>query len=63
MGDALVSTVLPLALGSSGYRRLMGTPHQAIFDKGVRMALENDVLFQDEEQRELFHRVFSSENS
>ncbi len=56
-----LAPVLPLAMGSSGYRRVIGTPHQAIFEKGIRLALENDVLFQDQEQRDLFHRVFSSQ--
>ena len=54
----VIAPVLPLAGGSSGYARVKNTPHQVIFEKGVRLALEGAVTFKDEEQREQFAAAF-----
>lgn len=56
-----LAPVLPLATGASGYARVKGTEHQALFEKGIKLALENDVLFKDEHQRETFQQVFAQE--
>jgi phosphoserine phosphatase len=53
-----LAPVLPLAGGSAGYARVKNTPHQAIFEKGVRLALEGAVTFKDEDQREQFAAAF-----
>ncbi len=54
-----LAPVLPLVGGSSGYARVKNTPHQAIFEKGIRLALESGVLFQNEDQHSLFAAAFA----
>jgi phosphoserine phosphatase len=54
-----LAPVLPLVGGSSGYARVKNTEHQAIFEKGIRLTLANGVLFQNEEQRDLFAAAFT----
>ena len=53
-----LAPVLPLAAGSSGYARVKNTPHQAIFEKGVRLALDGVVTFKSDEQRDDFKAAF-----
>jgi len=53
-----LAPVLPLTAGESGYRRVIGTPHQTVFEKGIRLALADQVLFQDSEQQRAFLALF-----
>src|SRR6185369_14063813 len=39
-----IAPVLPLAAGASGYARVAGTVHQAIFDKGLALAFAPDSM-------------------
>ncbi|MCU0513823.1 MAG: HAD-IB family phosphatase [Anaerolineae bacterium] len=55
-----LAPVLPLAGGSAGYARVRGTPHQAVFDKGIRLALAGGVLFADAARRQLFATAFTT---
>lgn len=56
-----LSPVLPLACGHYGYTKVKGTEHQAVFEKGIELVLANQVLFKDDEQRQVFKRVFNLE--
>ena len=56
-----LAPVLPVATGSNGYAKVMGTPYRALFEKGIQLALDNEVLFKDDEQREAFKNAFSQE--
>ena len=40
-----LAPVLPLVAGSNGYTKIQGTAYQALFDKGIQLALDNEVLF------------------
>lgn len=54
-----IAPILPLAAGPGGYERVLGTPHQAIFDKGIALALADDLTFQADDLRDTFERVFN----
>ncbi|GIK28427.1 MAG: HAD-IB family phosphatase [Chloroflexi bacterium] len=61
--DAFVHTpsiapVLPLAAGPAGYQRVLGTPHQAVFDRGIRLALEGGLTFRTDDFRAAFTTAF-----
>jgi phosphoserine phosphatase len=53
-----LAPVLPLVAGSLGYTKVKGTQYQALFEKGIRLALSSEVLFKDEEQRQSFAALF-----
>lgn len=56
-----LAPVLPIVSGASGYAKIKGTQYQALFEKGIKLALENDVLFKDEDQRNVFKAAFTLE--
>jgi phosphoserine phosphatase len=43
-----LAPILPIAAGQSGYAKVMGTPHQAVFDLGLAIASENMTIKSDE---------------
>lgn len=45
-----LAPILPLAAGARGYAQVQGTPHQAVFARGIELLAEG-VLFQDDAQR------------
>lgn len=49
---------LPLAAGPSGYQKVIGTPHQAVFDKGIDMALSGALTFTHDGLRSAFAAAF-----
>lgn len=54
-----LAPVLPLAAGASGYARVVGTEHQDIFERGIRLALAPDAMqIQPVELREAFEETF-----
>jgi len=55
-----LAPVLPLTAGVSGYHKVRGTIHESVFEKGIRLALTNEVLFKDEEQHRVFVSIFES---
>ncbi len=55
-----IAPVLPLAAGPAGYARLKGTPHQAVFERGIELALAGELTFADDELRQTFERVFKA---
>ena len=56
-----LAPVLPLAAGPRGYRRVVGTPHQAIFDRGIQLALEGGLTFSGADERHAFEEAFAHE--
>ncbi len=63
--DAFVSInslapILPLAAGAAGYARVIGTPHQAVFERGIAQALQGGMLLRREEDRAAFAAAFPS---
>ena len=54
-----LAPVLPIVSGASGYAKIKGTQYQALFEKGIQLALTNDVLFKDEDQRNVFKEAFT----
>ncbi len=56
---ASLAPVLPLTAGRLGWERVRGTPHQAVFDKGVRLALDEDAMtIRVDELHRAFFRAF-----
>jgi len=53
-----IAPILPMAAGPSGYERVIGTPHQAIFDKGIALAAGGQLTFQPDEMRRTFEKAF-----
>lgn len=56
-----LAPVLPLATGASGYHKVRGTEHEAIFRKGIDLALKNEVLFKDDTRRTNFMNAFTDD--
>lgn len=66
--DAFVSInslapILPLAVGPAAYARLIGTPHQAVYLRGIEMLSGEGVTIQSEELRAAYERAFVKGNS
>jgi phosphoserine phosphatase len=54
-----IAPILPLAAGPSGYERCIDTKHQAIFDKGIGLALAEGMTMQSDALRQAFERAFT----
>jgi|FLYN01.1.fsa_nt_gi phosphoserine phosphatase len=54
-----LAPVLPLAAGSNGYARLVGTPHQSVFDKGILLAQGDSMTIQSDTLRSAFTKAFT----
>lgn len=54
-----LAPILPLAAGTSGYARVIGTPHQAIFDKGLALARTGGVTIKPDDLRLQFEQGFA----
>ncbi len=54
-----LAVMLPIATGRSGWEKVQGTEHEAIFRKGITLALDaQNVLFKDEARRKAFIKEF-----
>lgn len=55
-----LAPVLPLAAGPAGYARVIGTPHQAVFEKGIQLALQSQggVTIHPDDLRRAFEAAF-----
>ncbi len=57
--SASLAPVLPLAVGAGGYAKVMGTPHQAVFEKGLMLALqERGIEIKRDDLRKAFEAAF-----
>ena len=54
-----LAPILPLAAGVSGYSRVLGTPHQTIFERGLALARDAGVIMNNAELREAFDKGFA----
>jgi len=54
-----LAPILPIAAGPSGYARVIGTPHQAVFDKGIDLALNGGLILQNEDLITTFRSAFA----
>ena len=54
-----IAPILPLAAGPAGYARVIDTPHQAIFDKGLALWHGKDLTFTADGLRETFEHAFN----
>jgi phosphoserine phosphatase len=54
-----LAPILPIAAGPTGYARVMGTPHQAVFDKGIALALDGDLNIQNDDLITAFRSAFA----
>lgn len=52
-----IAPLLPVAAGPAGYTKVIGTPHQVIFDKGISLASHN-LTIQPDEMRQAFEKAF-----
>lgn len=48
VGSRSLAPILPVAAGTSGYARVLGTPHQAVFDRGLAIASESMAIKSEE---------------
>jgi len=55
-----IAPILPLAAGPAGYERVIGTPHQAIFDRGLALSLNGQMTIQPDEMRRTFEKAFTT---
>jgi phosphoserine phosphatase len=53
-----LAPILPIAAGPNGYARTIGTPHQAVFERGIALALDSGAHFHDADQRTAFAAAF-----
>lgn len=53
-----LAPILPLAVGPNGYARLAGTPHQAVFERGVALALGAGMSIRPDDLRQTFETTF-----
>jgi phosphoserine phosphatase len=58
-----ISPVLALAAGSPGYARVLGTLHQAVFDKAIALTRTDTFNIQSSEMREAFEKEFREFNA
>ncbi|HVU13181.1 MAG TPA: HAD-IB family phosphatase [Phototrophicaceae bacterium] len=54
-----LAPILPLAAGPAAYARVIDTPHQAVFDRGLQILLGSEVTIQAEELRTAFEQAFA----
>ncbi len=55
-----IAPILALAAGPSGYERVKGTPHQAIFDRGIALWKQQQLTFNADELGTTFTAAFSN---
>jgi phosphoserine phosphatase len=53
-----LAPILPLAAGVSGYARLLGTLHQAVFDRGLALSKTEALTMKNDDLRQAFERDF-----
>ncbi|MEP7290821.1 MAG: HAD-IB family phosphatase [Chloroflexota bacterium] len=58
VGVNSLAPILPMAVGAAAYLRTVGTVHQAVFDRGLQLLLEDGVTIQTDELRAAFEQAF-----
>jgi phosphoserine phosphatase len=59
ISSASLAPILPIAAGTTGYSRVVGTPYQAVFEKGIAIALEGGLTLQNEDLAGTFRSTFT----
>jgi phosphoserine phosphatase len=54
-----IAPVLPLAAGPSGYARVAGTEHQAVFERGIALARAGALSLNTDDLRQTFEKAFN----
>lgn len=54
-----LSPILPIAAGLSGYTRVLGTPHQAVFERGLALGRTPEVTMKSDDLRVAFDKGFA----
>lgn len=54
-----LAPILPLAAGASGYARVVGTPHQKVFNKGLSLARTALFEIRSDDERHAFEEAFA----
>lgn len=60
MSNTSLTPILPLATGPEGYEHVIGTPHQTIFEKGIRLILAGQTTIQNRDLHNTFEEVFKA---
>ncbi len=55
-----LAPILPIAAGPSGYARVLGTEHQAVFDRGLTLARTDDFIINQPDLRQAFEQGFAA---
>ncbi|NWF70422.1 MAG: HAD-IB family phosphatase [Chloroflexi bacterium] len=53
-----LAPILPIAAGPAGYARVIGTPYQAVFEKGIALAFGAGLTIRSSEMDETFRSAF-----
>jgi phosphoserine phosphatase len=56
-----LAPILPLAAGLYGYLKTLGTPHQAVFERGLQFVRAAGIQIQRDELRDAFERAFEAD--
>lgn len=57
-----LAPILPLAAGPGGYARVAGTTHQAVFDRGIALALGDGMAIKRDDLRQAFETTFRTKH-
>jgi phosphoserine phosphatase len=57
--SASLAPILPIAAGPAGYARVIGTPHQAVFERGLELARQGSLNLRGEDLRSAFEKGFA----
>lgn len=55
-----LAPILPLAAGPAGYARLINTPYKALFEKGLALAQDAGMTFQNTELHTAYQKAFET---
>ncbi|MDX2078151.1 MAG: HAD-IB family phosphatase [bacterium] len=56
-----IAPILPISSGFGGYERVKGTPHQAVYERGIKLALEQGLTFTNMDLQHAFINEFNKE--
>ena len=58
-----LAPLLPVTAGPAGWQRVRGTAHQAVFEKGLRLALAGELTLKESEMQQTFAGAFASDQN
>jgi phosphoserine phosphatase len=56
-----IAPILPITAGAGGYARVKGTPHQAVYERGIKLALEQGLTFTNMDLQHAFINEFNKD--